>query len=77
MTIKPRLDELTVQLPDEILPIANQLMDTVRDVFSDALTTTFLAGAFIMLIGVIAAIFVRSFPLVSANDNKQQAQGAE
>lgn len=74
---QPRLDELTAQMPEDILPFANQMIDAVRDVFSDALTTTFLAGAIIMLVGVIVAMFVRAIPLVSAKDYGQQAHKTE
>lgn len=51
--------------------MANQMVDMIRDVFSDPLTTTFFAGAIIMFIGVVIAIFIRAIPLVSANDQKQ------
>lgn len=69
---QPKLEEIQAQMPADLLPFANQMIDAIRDVFSDALTTTFFAGAIIMFVGVIVAIFVRAIPLVSAQDYEQK-----
>lgn len=71
---QPELDKILDTFPAEMLPFANEMVDTIRDVFSDALTTTFLAAAIIMVTGVIVALFVRAIPLVSAQDSNQQEQ---
>src|SRR5699024_4447071 len=65
---RPELDKLLDTFPEEMLPFAKEMVKSIRDVFSDALTTTFLAAAIIMLAGVIMAAFVRAIPLVSAKD---------
>lgn len=45
------------------------MVEAIRDVFSNALTTTFLAA--------IVAIFVRALPLVSAQDTEQKTKESE
>lgn len=71
---QPKLDQITEQLPADLVPLAEQIVRNVRDVFSDALTTTFLTAAFIMLAGVIVALFLREIPLVSAKDQMKDSQ---
>lgn len=71
---QPKLEQILIQMPEELLPYANKMVASVRDVFSDALTTTFLAGGIIMLIAVVVAIFLRAIPLVSEKDYQQQSQ---
>lgn len=66
---QPELDKLLETFPKEMLPFAKEMVESIRDLFSDALTTTFLAAAIIMLVGVIVACFVRAIPLVSAKDS--------
>lgn len=63
---QPRLDEMIGGMPADLRPVAEQLVASVREVFSDALTTTFLAGAIIMVVAIIVAVFLRAIPLVSA-----------
>lgn len=69
---RPKLDEITSQMPEDMLPFANDMIETIRGVFSDALTTTFLAGAIIMVVGVGFAFLVRAIPLVSAIDKQDE-----
>ncbi len=65
---QPVLDKVTRQLPVEMVTIVEQIIHQVRDIFSDALTTTYLAGAIIMAVTVFVALFLRAAPLVSAKD---------
>ncbi|HZW68403.1 MAG TPA: hypothetical protein VFF20_07335 [Pseudogracilibacillus sp.] len=74
---QPKLQEITEQMPADMVPIANELIDLIRGILSDALTTPFLAGAFIMLLGVVVAMFVRAIPLVSAKDPEIKSQKTE
>ncbi len=69
---QPKLDQIQQQMPADFLPLANKMIEAIRDVFSDALTTTFLAGAIIMTIGIVVALFIRAIPLVSAKDIEQK-----
>lgn len=64
----PRLEEVKASLPGDIQPIAEQLIGTVKGIFSEAITTTFFVAACIMVAGAIVAVFLRAIPLVSAND---------
>ncbi|MGM8212718.1 MDR family MFS transporter [Virgibacillus sp. W0430] len=73
---EPKLEQFQQQMPAESLPFVNEMIETMRNVFSDALTTTFLAGAIIMLMAVIVTMFIRAIPLVSAKDNKQHMRDA-
>lgn len=65
---QPRLETIQNGLPTELQSIAADLIATMKDVFSDALTTTFFVGAGIMVLAVIVALFLRAIPLVSAMD---------
>ncbi|WP_153731040.1 MDR family MFS transporter [Sporosarcina obsidiansis] len=67
---QPALEKLQSSLPVELHGVAADMVATVKDVFSEALTTTFFAGGVIMVIAVIVAIFLRAIPLVSAMDTK-------
>lgn len=74
---QPQIEKIMDHMPKEILPFAKEMVANIRDVFSDALTTTFLAGAIIMLVAVIVAVFIRVIPLVSEKDYQQQTQETE
>lgn len=67
---QPRLEAIQNGLPAELQGVAADLIATMKDVFSDALTTTFFVGAGIMVLAVIVALFLRAIPLVSAMDTK-------
>ncbi len=67
---QPKLETIQNGLPVELQSVAADIIITVKDVFSDALTLTFLAGAGITVLAVIVAIFLREIPLVSAMDAK-------
>lgn len=73
----PRLEKLKASLPADIQPIAEQLVGTVKGIFSEAITTTFFVAACIMVAGVIVAVFLRAIPLVSANDPSPAKQQTE
>lgn len=74
---QPKLDEITAQMPADMLPFANNMIESIRNVFSDALTTTFFAGSIIMFVAVIVAVFVRAIPLVSAKGHERKLQKTE
>ncbi|MEG0386347.1 MAG: MDR family MFS transporter [Solibacillus sp.] len=71
---QPRLEQIQNQLPAEVLPFVEKMIVNMKDSFSDALTTTFLVGAIIMLIAVVVALFLRAIPLVSEKDYQQQPE---
>lgn len=74
---QPKLEQMQQQLPAELLPYAEKAIASMRDIFSDALTATFLGGGIIMIIAVVVAICLRAIPLVSEKDYAKQAQKAE
>lgn len=67
---QPKLEAIQNGLPVEWQSVAVDMIASVKDVFSDALTTTFFAGAGIMIVAVIVTIFLRAIPLVSSMDTK-------
>ncbi|MEO4055185.1 MDR family MFS transporter [Solibacillus sp. CAU 1738] len=69
---QPKLEQIQKAMPADMLPFAESVIRNVRDVFNDALTSTFLVGSIIMLVAVIVAVFLRSIPLVSEKDYQQQ-----
>lgn len=74
---QPKLEAIQSGLPTDLQGVAANMITSVKDVFSDALTTTFLAGAGIMVVAVIVAIFLREIPLVSAMDTKPMTSEKE
>ncbi|GHI01113.1 MDR family MFS transporter [Neobacillus kokaensis] len=74
---QPKLEQIQKQLPAELLPYAEKMIASVREVFSDALTSTFFASAIIMLAAVVIALFLRAVPLVSEKDHHHQLQKSE
>lgn len=70
---QPRLNQIQSQMPAELQTIAESIVMNVREVFSGALTTTFLAGAIIMAIAIIITFFLRAIPLVSEKDKWSQS----
>lgn len=73
---QPKLELMLKQIPAELLPYAEKMVASVRGIFSDALTTTFLAGAIIMAVAVVVALFLRAIPLVSEKDHQQQKKNS-
>lgn len=65
---QPKLEQIQSELPPEVLPYAKEMVVNIKDVFSDALTTTFLATSIIVTVAIVIALFLRSIPLVSASD---------
>lgn len=74
---QPKMEKILNQMPAELLPYAKEMVANVKGVFSDALTSTFLAGSIIMLLAVVVALFLRAIPLVSEKDYQQQTRKAE
>lgn len=74
---QPKLETIQNGLPADLQGTAANMIASVKDVFGDALTTTFLAGAGIMVVAVIVAIFLREIPLVSAMDAKPMTSKKE
>ncbi|AXI00586.1 MFS transporter [Sporosarcina sp. PTS2304] len=74
---QPALDNIQAGLPVELQSAAADMIAAVKDVFSDALTTTFFVGACIMVVAVIVAFFLRAIPLVSAMDTKPKVSEKE
>ncbi len=73
---QPKLAEIQEQLPPEIQGMAEQLVEMVREVFSYAITSTFLAGAIVLFLAVIVTFFLPEIPLRSAKDKKVEAEKA-
>lgn len=69
---KPKLEQIQSELPQDVAPYANEMVADIKDVFSDALTTTFFATAIIVVVAIVIAVFLRAIPLVSASDKKPE-----
>ncbi len=74
---QPRLNQIQSQMPAELQTISENIVLSVREVFSGALTTTFLAGAIIMAIAIVVTLFLRAIPLVSEKDKWSQPSQTE
>lgn len=74
---QPVLDDIKAGLPSELLPMANTLIDNLRDVLGDALTTTFFAGSVIMALAVVFATFIQPIALHSSEDYQKETKETE
>lgn len=74
---QPKLAEMQSQLPVELQAIASQMVDSVREVFSYALTSTFMTGAIVMAVAVVLTLFLREIPLRSEKDQVKETKGKD
>lgn len=73
---QPLLEEMHSKLPEAAQPMFTQLLETLRSVLSDTLSTVFLLGAVLIAAGLVLTIFLKEIPLRSSND-KQPAQSED
>lgn len=65
---QPKLAQIQSQLPPDLQAMAAHMLDSVREVFSYALTSTFMAGAIVMAVSVFLTFFLKEIPLRSEKD---------
>lgn len=67
---QPLLKELHTTLPVEIQPLFAQMIDMLKSVLSDTLSTVFIIGAIIVALGFVLTIFLKEIPLRSNNEKQ-------
>lgn len=61
------LNESIQRLPEELQPLVNGMVETLRQALSDSLTTVFLSGSAILAIAIVLVLFLREIPLRTSN----------
>lgn len=66
---RPRMEQLQAALPENIQPIAAQLIDMHRQALNSSLTTVFLIGTAIVAVTLLLVLFMKEIPLRSSNSD--------
>lgn len=66
---RPRMEQLQAALPENIQPIAVQLIDMLRLALNSSLTTVFLIGTAIVAVALLLVLFMKEIPLRSSNSD--------
>lgn len=66
---RPRMEQLQAALPENIQPIAAQLIDMLRQALNSSLTTVFLIGTAIVAVALLLVLFMKEIPLRSSNSD--------
>ena len=64
---QPKLKEVIASLPADVQPVANLLIEAVRDALSSSLSVVFLCGTAIVAAAAVLAFFIREIPLRTSN----------
>ncbi|MFQ3544978.1 MDR family MFS transporter [Halobacillus rhizosphaerae] len=59
-------------LPDQMMPVFNQIVGTMREVLSSALSGSFLFGTFILLCAFVLILFLKEIPLRLTNKTEEK-----
>ncbi|GGD77588.1 MDR family MFS transporter [Paenibacillus nasutitermitis] len=65
---QPLLKEMQSTLPEQIQGLFSQMVQLLRTVLSDTLSTVFLFGAGLVAVGLVLTFFLREIPLRTSND---------
>jgi alpha-D-ribose 1-methylphosphonate 5-triphosphate synthase subunit PhnG len=74
---QPKLKEAIASLPADIQPVANQIIEALREALASSLTVVFLWGTAIVTVAAVLTIFIREIPLRTSNRLSQDAGGAQ
>jgi drug resistance transporter, EmrB/QacA subfamily len=55
------------RLPEELQPLVNGMVETLRQALSDSLTTVFLSGSAILAVALVLVFFLHEIPLRTSN----------
>lgn len=66
---RPRMEQLQAALPENIQPIAAQLIDMLRQALNSSLTKVFLIGTAIVAVALLLVLFMKEIPLRSSNSD--------
>lgn len=73
---QPLLEQLHTKLPEEAQPLFTHMIEMLRSVLGETLSTVFIIGAVLIGVGLILTIFLKEIPLRSSNE-KQPNQADE
>lgn len=63
-----QIEAIRSKLPEQMLPLFNDLMEHLQSALTYALSNVFLAAAIVMFIAVLLTFFIKEVPLRSKND---------
>lgn len=64
-----QIESIRAELPQQMLPLFNELMVHLQNALTEALSNVFLTAAIVMGIAVLLTFFIKEVPLRSQNDN--------
>lgn len=67
---KTKLDAIQATMPEQVQQLFTKMMDLVRTVMADALSSVFYIGALLLLIGVILSLFLKVKTVTEDNRNE-------
>ncbi|WP_068774958.1 MDR family MFS transporter [Paenibacillus sp. FJAT-26967] len=67
---QPLLVNIQSNLPKEAQPLFTQLLDTLRSVLGETLSTVFIIGACLIGVGLVLTVFLKEIPLRSSNEKQ-------
>ncbi|WP_256759411.1 MDR family MFS transporter [Cohnella sp. WQ 127256] len=67
---QPMLEQMHAKLPEQAQPLFTQMLDMLRSVLSDTLSSVFILGAILVAVGLVLTFFLKEIPLRSASDKK-------
>lgn len=74
---QPKLKELQMTLPEEVLPTFKTMIDTLRSVLADTLTNVFYIGAGLLIVALVITFFLKEIPLRSSEKSVTVKQDKE
>ncbi|OUM97240.1 MAG: MFS transporter [Thermobacillus sp. ZCTH02-B1] len=73
---QPKLKETIASLPADLQPIANRIVEALREALASSLTVVFLWGTAIVAAAALLTFFLREIPLRTSNRMPKEADGA-
>ncbi|MBW7477182.1 MFS transporter [Paenibacillus oenotherae] len=67
---QPLLEQIHTELPDQVQPLFAHMIDILRSVLSDTLSTVFIIGAILVGVGLLLTFFLKEIPLRTSNEQQ-------
>lgn len=75
---QPKLKEIIAGLPEQLLPLFNQMMDMLRNALGETISVVFLFGSLTLVVALVLVSFLKELPLRTAEAQaKSRAAQAE
>lgn len=74
---KPLIEQTEAGLSSDVLPMFQQLIQSIRDALGDTLSTVFLTGTLVMIVSLVLTFFLKEIPLRTSNQTPAPEGGGE